>query len=72
MLEDCGSVVVEMRNGEMGVRDREVGWTPVVRRRRNKSAWSEESESSGNLNVNDKRRSLVRYRKVDVILEIYI
>ena len=28
------------------------------------SARSEESESSGNLNVNDKRRSLVMYRKV--------
>ena len=35
-LEDCGSVEVEMMNREMGVkylRDGEVGWTPVVRRR---------------------------------------
>ena len=59
-LEDCGSV--DMRNGEMGVKyvkDGEVR-TPVVRRRRKKSARSEESESSGNLNLNDKRRSLVR------------
>ena len=40
------------------------GWVgPVVRRRRKKSARSEESESSRNLNVNDKR-SLVRYRKM--------
>ena len=62
------SVEVEMRNGEMGVKyvkDGAVGWTPVVRRKK-KSARSEASESSGNLNVNDKRRSLVRYnRKVD-------
>ena len=46
-LEDCSSVEVEMRNGEMGlknVKDGEVGWTPVVRRRKKKSAWSEESE----------------------------
>ena len=36
-LEDCGSVEVEMSNGKMGVKyvkDGEVGWTPVVRRRR--------------------------------------
>ncbi len=42
-LEDCGSVEVEMRNGEMGVKyvkDGEVGWTPVVRRRRKKSTRS--------------------------------
>ena len=48
-----------MRNGEMGVKyvkDGEVGWTPIVRRRK-----TEESGSSGNLNVNDegKKRSLV-------------
>ena len=43
-----------------------------MRRRRKKSARSEENESSGNLNVNDKRRSLVRYRKVDGILGISI
>ena len=41
----------------------QVGWTPVMRRRRKESAKSVESvesESSGNLNVNDKRRSFVR------------
>ena len=43
------------------VNDGEVGWTPPVRRRR------KESESRWDLNVNDKRRSLVRYRKVDMI-----
>ena len=60
-----------MRNGEMGVKiyRMEVGWTPIVRRRRKKNVWSEESESSGNLNVNDKIRSLVMYRKVDRIPE---
>ena len=47
--EDCGSVEVEMRNGEVGVKDGEVGWTPVVRRR--KGASSEESDISENLNV---------------------
>ena len=31
-----------------------------------------DSASSGNLNVNDKIRSLVKYRKVDEIPEIYI
>ena len=36
------------------------------------SSRREESESSGNLNVNDKRRSLVRYGKVNGILGIYI
>ncbi len=38
------------------VKDGEVGWTLVVRRRRKMSARSE--ESGRNLNVNDKRRSL--------------
>ena len=36
-LEDCGSVEVEMRNGEMVVKyvkDGEVSWILVVRRRR--------------------------------------
>ena len=47
------------------VKDGEVGRTPVLSQRRKKSARSEESEINGNLNVNDKRRSLVRYRKVD-------
>ena len=59
---------VELRNGEIGVmyiKDGEVGWTPVVRRRRKKCARSEESESSGY--VNDKRKSLLQYRKVDGI-----
>ena len=37
-----------------------------------KSARSGKSESSGNLNVNDKRRSSVSYRKVDDIPGIYI
>ena len=64
-----------MNNGLMGVKyvkDEEVCWIPVVRRRRKKSASrSEESKSSRNLNVND-RRSLVWYRKVDRILGIYI
>ena len=40
---------------------------PVVRRRRKKSARSEECVRSGNLNVNNKRRSWVRYRKMDGI-----
>ena len=43
-----------------------------MRRRRKKSVNSKESESSGYLNVKDKRRSLVRYRKVDRIPGIYI
>ena len=66
-LEDCGFVEVEMRNGEMGIKyitDGEVGWTLVMRRRRKMSARSKEIVSSRNLNVNDKRRSLVRYRLV--------
>ena len=48
---------VEIRNGEMCVKyvkDGAVCWTPVVRKRRKKSARSEESKSSGNLNANDK------------------
>ena len=72
-LEYLGSVEVELRNVEKGmkyVKDGEVGWTPVVRRRRKKCARSEKSESSGY--VYDKRRSLVRYRKVDGIPGIYI
>ena len=63
-LEDCSSVEVEMRNGKMGVKyvkGGEMGWSPVLRKR--KSARSEESESSRNLNVNGKRRILVRCRK---------
>ena len=39
------------------VKDGEVVWSPVVRRKRKKSAWSEESESNGNLNVNDKEEA---------------
>ena len=73
-LEDCSSMGVEIRNGKMGVKnvkDGEVGWTQVVRRRK-KSSRSEKTESCGNLNVNDKRRSLVRYRKVDGIPGINI
>ena len=57
---DCGSVVVEMMNGEMDVKyvkDGKVGWIPVVRRRRKKN---DRSKSIGNLNVNNKRRTLVR------------
>ena len=49
-LEDRGSVEVEMRNGEVSVKyekDGDVGWTPVVKRRRKESVWSEESVSSG-------------------------
>ena len=72
-LEYLGSVEVELRNVEKGmkyVKDGEVGWTPVVRRRRKKCARSEKSESSGY--VYDNRRSLVRYRKVDGIPGIYI
>ena len=67
-LENCSSVEVELWNGEIGVKyvkDGDVGWIPVVRRRRKKCARSEESDSSGY--VNDKRRSLLRYRKVDGI-----
>ena len=70
-----GSMEVAMRNGEMDVKyvkDGEVGWTPDVRRWRKKSTRSEENESSGNLNMNNKRRSMVRYRKVDGIPVIYI
>ena len=73
-LEGCGSVEVETKNCDMGlkyVKDGEVGWTPAVRRRRKKSARSKESESSGNLNVNNKRRSLVRYRRWPGIQGIY-
>ena len=43
-----------MRNGEVGgkyEKDGEVSWTPVVRRRKKPIARSEESDSSGNLNV---------------------
>ena len=53
-----------MRNGE-------VGWTPVVRRNK----MSEESDSSGNLNVMidlNKGRSLVWYKMVKGIPRIYI
>ena len=45
-----------------------MGWTPVVRRRRKKSA---RSESSGNLIVNYKI-SLVMYRKGDGIPRAYV
>ena len=64
---------VEIRNWEMGVKcvkDGDVGWTPVMGRKRKKSARSEESKSSGNLNVNNK--SLVRYMKMDGIPEEFI
>ena len=37
-LAECGLVVVEVRKGKVGVRDEEKGWTPVVRRKRKKSA----------------------------------
>ena len=43
-LEDCSSVEVELRNGAMGVKyvkDGDVDWTPIVRRRRKKCARSE-------------------------------
>ena len=46
------------------MKDGEVGWTPVVRRWK-KSARSEESDSSGDLNVMmdlNKGRSLVWYK----------
>ena len=43
------------------VKDEDVDWTPVVRRRRKtKNVRSEDRGSSGNLNVNDKR-NLVEY-----------
>ena len=45
--------------------------TPVLRSRK-KSARSKVSESIGNLNVNDKSRCLVRYRKADRFPGIYI
>ena len=51
-LEDCASVEVEMRNGEVGMKymkDGEVGWTPVVVRRK-KSARSKDGDESENLN----------------------
>ena len=59
---------------EVGVKyvnDGEVGWTPVVRSRRKKSARSEDSDSSGNLNVmvDLKRRCLVWHKKVERLLE---
>ena len=48
------------------------GWVGPQRRRK-KNARSEESVSSENLNVNNKRRSLIMmYRKVDEITAIYI
>ena len=49
MLEDCGTVEVEMRNGEVDVKyekDGEVVWIPVVRKKK-----TEESNSSWHLNV---------------------
>ena len=55
-----------MKNEEMCVnyvKDGEVGWTPVVRRRRKKSVRSEEIESSENLNVRDKRRRWTLYQE---------
>ena len=54
------------------VKDGEVDWTPVVKRRKETSAENEEHGSCGNLNLNDTQRSLVRYRKVDGILRIFI
>ena len=54
-----------MSNGEMG-------WTPVVRMRRKKSAKSKESDSSEKFNVMmnlNKGRSLVWYKKVGRNLE---
>ena len=38
-----------MRNGEVGVKNEEVGWIPVVRRK--KSTRSEEKDSSRNLMI---------------------
>ena len=38
-----------------------MGWTPVVR----KNSTSKESRSREYFNVNDKRRSLVKHRKVN-------
>ena len=52
------------------VKDDEVGWTPVVRRRRKKSARSVDGIDSRNLNINlylIEGRSLVRYRKASGI-----
>ena len=72
-LENCTSVEVEMRNGEVGVKsvkDGKAGWTPMVRRRRKTSAWSEDGNNSGNLNVGlylIEGRSLVRNREVNGI-----
>ena len=74
-LEVCGSV--EMRNWEVGmkyVKDEEVGWTPVVKRRK-KSARSEDGGNSGNLNVRlnlIEGRSLVRYSEVKGIPGIFV
>ena len=75
-------VEVEMRNSEVGmkyVKDGEVRWTPVVRKRRKMSvrnARSEDGDNSGNSNVRlnliEGRKSLVRYREVNGIPGIYI
>ena len=62
-FEDCGSVEMEMRNGEVDVKnikDGKVGPTPDERRRGKKR--SEESDNSGNLNIKmdfNKGRNLV-------------
>ena len=68
-LDDCASVAVVMRNGEVGmkyVRDGELGWILVVRRRKKKSAGSVDGDDSGNsnikLNLIEGRINLLRYR----------
>ena len=54
-LEDCASVDVGLRNGEVGMKDGEARWAQVVRRRK-KSARSEDHDDSGNSNIKFDRR----------------
>ena len=54
------------------MKDGEAGWTPVVRRRRKKSAWSEDGDDSGNWNI---KLNLIEgrwYWEVNGIRGIYI
>ena len=57
------------------MKDGEAGWTAVVRRRRKKSARSEDGDNSENWNVRSdfiKGRNLVKYKEVNGIPGIYI
>ena len=77
-LEDYASMVMEMRNEEVGmkyVKDGESSWTQVVIRRRRKSVRSEDVDNRRNANVSlnlIEGRSLLRYRKVNGIPGLHI